>query len=62
MDEPEPPRLRKLTVRLPADLVSKLTSAAEISHRTVDQMVHDVLAQEIARWDGAFGGRPPDRA
>jgi hypothetical protein len=37
------------------DLVEKVYSAAEISHRTVDDFVEAVLAREIARWDEAFG-------
>jgi hypothetical protein len=58
--EREKPTTRKLTVALPTELVEKLASAAEISHRTVEQMVHDVLAREIARWDESFGVSPPD--
>jgi uncharacterized protein (DUF1778 family) len=46
---------RRLTVRLPVDLVEKVYSAAEISHRTVDDFVEAILAREIARWDEAFG-------
>jgi hypothetical protein len=46
---------RRLTVRLPKDLVDKVWSAAEMSHRTLDQFVEAVLAREIARWDEAFG-------
>ena len=57
VNEPEPVRTRRLTVRLPVDLVEKVQSAAEISHRTVDQFVESVLAREIARWDEAFGQR-----
>jgi hypothetical protein len=51
----QPPPRRRLTVRLPPDLVDKIRDAAEISHRTVDDFAEAVLAREIARWDAAFG-------
>jgi uncharacterized protein YdeI (YjbR/CyaY-like superfamily) len=44
----------RLTVELPIELVEKLVSAAELSHRTVDQFMQDILATELERWDVAF--------
>lgn len=46
---------RRLVVHLPVSLIDKVHSAAEISHRTVDQFVQAVLEHEIARWDAEFG-------
>jgi predicted transcriptional regulator len=40
-----------MTVELPDDLHRWLREAAEISHRTVDTMVTDVLQRERQRWD-----------
>ncbi|GAA1832651.1 hypothetical protein GCM10009682_58910 [Luedemannella flava] len=34
--------------------MEKVASAAELSRRTVDQFVADVLAVELERWDNAF--------
>jgi uncharacterized protein YdeI (YjbR/CyaY-like superfamily) len=45
---------RRLILQVPADLADKLASAAEISHRTLEQLITDVLASEMARWDDAF--------
>jgi uncharacterized protein YdeI (YjbR/CyaY-like superfamily) len=44
----------RLTVELPVELVEKLTDAAGLSRKTVDQFVEDVLAREMARWDSEF--------
>ena len=46
--------VRRLTVELPFELVENLTDAAELSRKTVDQFVEDVLAREMARWDSEF--------
>jgi hypothetical protein len=51
MDDRPP---RRLTVELPADLLDSLTAAAELSHRTVDRLVADVLTREMVRWHAAF--------
>jgi uncharacterized protein YdeI (YjbR/CyaY-like superfamily) len=45
---------RRLTLELPTELVEKVAAAAELSHRTVNQFVEDVLAPELARYDAAF--------
>ncbi len=55
--------IRRLTVRLPAELVDKVEDAAELSHIAVDQFVERVLAKEIARWDAELPplpAPPPD--
>lgn len=44
----------RLTVELPSELVEEVTDAAELSRRTVDQFVQDVLAREMARWAVEF--------
>jgi uncharacterized protein YdeI (YjbR/CyaY-like superfamily) len=54
MDDHSRHEVRRLTVELPFELVENLTSAAELSHKTVDQFVEDVLARELARWDSEF--------
>jgi len=54
---------RRLTVRLPIDLVEKVYDAAELSRRTVTQFVEAVLAREISRWDAQLPplpAPPPD--
>src|SRR5687768_6907626 len=48
------PATRRLTLELPIEFVDKVTAAAELSHRTVDQYVEDVLASELERYDAAF--------
>ncbi|MEU4624884.1 YdeI/OmpD-associated family protein [Actinoplanes sp. NPDC023801] len=48
------PRTRELVLELPADLVEKLAGAAELSHRTVERLVQDVLTAEVERFDAAF--------
>jgi uncharacterized protein YdeI (YjbR/CyaY-like superfamily) len=45
---------RRLVLELPADLMDRLAGAAELSHRTVDRFVRDVLAAELERYDAAF--------
>jgi uncharacterized protein YdeI (YjbR/CyaY-like superfamily) len=54
MDDRSCRKVRRLTIELPFELVENLTSAAELSHKTVDQFVEDVLARELARWDSEF--------
>jgi uncharacterized protein YdeI (YjbR/CyaY-like superfamily) len=54
---------RRLTVRLPTDLLEKVYDAAELSRRTVAQFVEAVLAREISRWDAQLPplpAPPPD--
>jgi uncharacterized protein YdeI (YjbR/CyaY-like superfamily) len=45
---------RKLTLELPAGFVERLADAAELSRRSVEQFVEDVLAAELDRYDAAF--------
>jgi uncharacterized protein YdeI (YjbR/CyaY-like superfamily) len=45
---------RRLTVRLPAELIERVGDAAEMSHLSVDEFVQRVLAAEMSRWDAAF--------
>jgi uncharacterized protein YdeI (YjbR/CyaY-like superfamily) len=49
-----PRTVRRLAVELPFDLVESLAAAAELSRKSVDQFVEDVLAREIAQWDSEF--------
>ncbi|MFF2847310.1 hypothetical protein ACFVT5_13335 [Streptomyces sp. NPDC058001] len=46
---PVPPGFRRLTVELPTDLVEWLWAFAEISHRTVDDVVRPLVEEEKAR-------------
>jgi hypothetical protein len=46
--------VRRFVVELPFELVEKVTDAAGLSRKTVDQFVEDVLAREMARWDSGF--------
>jgi hypothetical protein len=48
---PSAPRARRLTVELPRELYGWLQEAAEISHRTLDVMVTDLIERERERWD-----------
>lgn len=54
MDDLPRRTVRRFTVELPSELVENLRDAAELSRRTVDQFVEDVLAREMARWDSGF--------
>ena len=54
MDRPAEPRLRPLTVALPADLLTVVVECAGIAHQTVDRFVEGVLRHEVARWEAAF--------
>jgi uncharacterized protein YdeI (YjbR/CyaY-like superfamily) len=45
---------RRLSVELPIELMEGVVDAAELSRRTVDQFVQDVLTHEIERWHAAF--------
>ena len=60
--ETSPRGTRRLTVELPTDLVTWLREAAEISHRTPDTMVADLLERERERWDATWdaGAQGPD--
>ncbi|MEY9874565.1 hypothetical protein ABH931_004065 [Streptacidiphilus sp. MAP12-33] len=54
-EEGRQPTKRPLTLRLPADLVEWLQEFAEISHRTVEDVVRPLVEAERARveenWD-----------
>jgi hypothetical protein len=45
----DPPTTRRLTLQLPADLVGWLQGFAEISHRTVEDVVRPLIEAEKAR-------------
>jgi uncharacterized protein YdeI (YjbR/CyaY-like superfamily) len=45
---------RRLSIRVPADLMELVESGAELAHTTVDKLVEDVLTREMARWEAAF--------
>jgi hypothetical protein len=46
---PEQPPTRRLTLQLPADLVDWLQGFAEISHRTVEDVVRPLVEAERTR-------------
>jgi len=53
MTEPRPdePSRRRLALSLPSDLVLWVQAAAEISHRTVDDVVSSLIGAERSRWE-----------
>jgi hypothetical protein len=57
---PEPPATHRITLQLPADLAGWLRDFAEISHRTVEDVVRPLIEAERARvdanWDRASPG------
>jgi hypothetical protein len=59
---PEPAATRRVTLQLPTDLVDWLRGFAEISHRTVDDVVRPLVEAERARveanWDPVRGDVP----
>jgi predicted transcriptional regulator len=60
--ERSPSETRRLTVELPTELVAWLRETAEISHRTPDTMVADLLERQRERWEADCdpGAQPPD--
>ncbi|MFF8772549.1 hypothetical protein [Kitasatospora sp. NPDC015120] len=57
---PEVPPPRRLVVRLPADLADWLTGFAEVSHRTVDDVIRPLVEAERARVEANWGRRAPE--
>ncbi len=52
---------RRLTIELPADLVDSIAAVAELSHRTIDQLLEDALTPVLERYDVEFPlPAPPD--
>ncbi|GAB3961929.1 hypothetical protein GCM10029978_015780 [Actinoallomurus acanthiterrae] len=51
---------RRLTLELPAELVEWVWAYAEISHRTVEDVVRPLLEAEIARIAANWNSPPGD--
>ncbi|MCM2389005.1 hypothetical protein [Streptomyces albipurpureus] len=50
------PGVRRVTVELPVDLAAWLADFAELSHRTVDDVVRQLIETEKGRMDVELGG------
>ncbi|MER5352280.1 hypothetical protein ABT093_18370 [Kitasatospora sp. NPDC002551] len=57
---PELPPPRRVTLRLPVDLAEWLNGFAEISHRTVDDVVRQLVEIERARVEANWERRAPE--
>ncbi|MFI5528487.1 ribbon-helix-helix domain-containing protein [Kitasatospora sp. NPDC051853] len=57
---PQPPATRRITLHLPVDLADWLQGFAEISHRSVDEVIRASIEAEKARveanWDPPRSG------
>ena len=60
MVRPAEPRLRSLTITLPAHLVESVVECAGTAHQTVDRFIEGVLRHEVTRWGESFPGMAAD--